>query len=170
MRVRNTKEYETAIREIDATKKQISAFETEILKSMEEIEKLEADLKVAAPDIERKRAEADLTLEALDKEREQADEQLLTLGKRRVHLSTLMPRQLFSSYDRMARLRRGQVLAELRGGICMACRMKVRPKVISDVRKGDQLITCESCGRILYARPASAQSAEAGIGHQSTTE
>src|SRR5258708_7796677 len=41
MRVRNEKEYTTALREIDATKKQASALETEILKSMEEIEKLE---------------------------------------------------------------------------------------------------------------------------------
>jgi predicted nucleic acid-binding Zn-ribbon protein len=30
--------------------------------------------------------------------------------------------------------------------------MKVRPKVFSDVRKGNELITCESCGRILYYR------------------
>jgi uncharacterized protein len=162
MRVRNEKEYSTALREIDATKKQISQFETEILKRMEEIEKLEAELKVKAPDVERKRAEVDESLVALERERQQAEHQSAALGERRAQLSTQLPKPIFASYDRMSRLRRGQVLSEIRAGICTACRMKVRPKVISDVRKGDQLIICESCGRILYMRPQT-HSAEAAI-------
>jgi uncharacterized protein len=38
----------------------------------------------------------------------------------------------------------------------MACRMKIRPQVFSDIRRGDSIFTCESCGRILYfkAEPA----------------
>jgi predicted nucleic acid-binding Zn-ribbon protein len=32
----------------------------------------------------------------------------------------------------------------------MACRMTIRPQVFSDIRRGESLITCESCGRILY--------------------
>jgi predicted nucleic acid-binding Zn-ribbon protein len=170
MRVRNTKEYETALREIDATKKQIGVLETEILRRMEEVERLDAELAVSAPDVERKRAEADLALQSLDQEREQSEHQLAAFAASREQLASRVPRQLFATYDRMARLRRGQALAELRDGICLACRMKVRPKVFSDVRKGDQMITCENCGRILYYRPASAQSAEAGASLQSTTE
>jgi predicted nucleic acid-binding Zn-ribbon protein len=152
MRVRNEKEYTTALREIDATRKQISALETEILKSIEEIEQLEADLAVRAPDVERKRSEVDLSLGSLDREHEDANRQSEMLNRRREELSVLLPRPLFATYDRMARLRRGQALAEVRDGICTACRMKVRPKVLSDVRKGEELITCESCGRILYYR------------------
>ena len=165
MRVRNEKEYATALREIDATKKQIGVFETEILKRMEEVEKLEAELNEKAPDVERKRGEVDESLSALDSEREEADRQIVALYERREQLSKLLPRALFATYDRMARLRRGQALAEVRGGICTACRMKVRPKVFSDVRKGDQLITCENCGRILYYRPETPQSAGAATSH-----
>ena len=161
MRVRNEKEYATALREIDATKKQIGVFETDILKRMEEIEKLEAELSEKAPDVERKRGEVDQSLSALDSEREEADSQIVALNERREQLSKQLPRALFATYDRMSRLRRGQALAEVRNGICTACRMKVRPKVFSDVRKGDQLITCENCGRILYYRPEPPQSAGA---------
>jgi len=161
MRVRNEKEYATALREIDATKKQVSAFETEILKRMEEIEKLETEINEKSPDVERKRGEVDEGLASLDSEREEADRQVVALYERREQLSKQLPRALFATYDRMARLRRGQALAEVRSGICTACRMKVRPKVFSDVRKGDQLITCENCGRILYYRPEPSQSAGA---------
>src|ERR1051325_6289588 len=43
MRVTNQKQYETALREIDATKKQVGALESDILKRMEELEKLDAE-------------------------------------------------------------------------------------------------------------------------------
>ncbi|HET9531394.1 MAG TPA: C4-type zinc ribbon domain-containing protein [Blastocatellia bacterium] len=161
MRVRNEKEYTTALREIDATRKQISSLETEILKSMEEIEKLEAELLVRAPDVEKKRAEVDLSLGSLDREQEEAARQSALLSQRREQLSENLPRQLFATYDRMSRTRRGQALAEVRNGICTACRMKVRPKIFSDVRKGVDLVTCESCGRILYYKPTIPESVEA---------
>ena len=161
MRVRNEKEYTTALREIDATKKQASALEGEILKRMEETEKLEGELSVGAPDIERKRGEVDLLLVTLDKERDETGKLFDSLNQRRRQLSGQLPISLFSTYDRMSRTRRGQALAQVRNGICTACRMKVRPKVFSDVRKGDQMVTCESCGRILYYRPDPSQSAEA---------
>ena len=110
-----------------------------------------AELAARAPDVERMRSEIDVNLTALDKEHEEVSRQLAKFGERRKNLAGQMPRRLFSTYDRMSRLGRGQALAEIsRSGICVACRVRVRPKIFSDVRKGDQLVTCENCGRILY--------------------
>ena len=171
MRVTNTKEYETALREIDATKKHAGALESEILKQMEEAERLEAEVTEKTPDVERKRAEVDQNLAALAGELEEAGRLLAVCSERRNQLAQQLPRQLFLTYDRMARGRRGQALAEIRSdGICSACRIKVRAKVFSDVRKGDQMITCENCGRILYHRAEPSQSAEAAMSQQGTTE
>jgi predicted nucleic acid-binding Zn-ribbon protein len=168
MRVRNPKEYETALREIDTTKKHASSLETEILKRMEELEKLEVEVTEKSPDVDRKRAEVDQNLVTLESELQEAARHLAVYNERRSQLAQQLPRQLFANYDRMARGRRGQALAEIRSdGICSACRIKVRAKVFSDVRKGDQMITCESCGRILYYRAEPAQSSEAVMG---TTE
>ncbi len=170
MRVRNEKEYSTALREIDATKKQIGVLEGEILKRMEELEKLEAELQTATPDVERKRGEVDQILAGFEHETAQADERLVELGQKRAELTARIPRPLLSSYERMSRTRRGQALAEIKNGICVACRVKVRPKIFSDVRKGDQLITCESCGRILYYKPDNPQSTEVAASQQGGTE
>ena len=161
LRVRNEKEYTAVLREIDAARKHISALETDILKRMEELEKLDGELSERAPDVERMRADIDVTLAALNKEHEEASRQLSAFSERRKKLASQMPRHLFATYDRMSRLRRGQALAEVRNGVCIACRVRVRPKIFSDVRKGDQLITCENCGRILYYRDVTSQSAGA---------
>jgi uncharacterized protein len=170
MRVRNEKEYATALREIDATKKQTGQLETEILKRMEELERLEGEVTVSAPDVERKRSDTDRYLTELDRECQQAATLLEEYRSRREKISTQIPKHLFSTYDRMSRLRRGQALAEVRNGICSACRMRVRPKIFSDVRKGDQLVTCESCGRILFYRSEESKSAEAALSQPGATE
>ncbi len=55
-------------------------------------------------------------------------------------------------YDRVSRLRGGVVLAEAIDYSCTACRMKIRPQVFNDIRRGDTIIPCESCGRVLFFR------------------
>jgi predicted nucleic acid-binding Zn-ribbon protein len=161
MRVRNEREYTTALREIDITKKQISILEAEVLQLMEEIEEMESELKIYEPDVESKRAETDSRMSALEQERQRAELRLAELKASREKLAKNLPENLLSMYERVARLRHGQALAEVRDGTCMACRMKVRPQVFSDVRRGDKLITCDNCSRILFYRPSTPQTAEA---------
>ncbi|HKP13632.1 MAG TPA: C4-type zinc ribbon domain-containing protein, partial [Blastocatellia bacterium] len=156
MRVTNPKQYEAVVREIDANKKQISAFESEILKRMEEADRLDAEIKERTPDVERKRQEADQALAAFDAEREAAEQQIAALNERRQQIAAQVSKPLFAAYDRLARSRRGQALSPISSeGICSVCRVRVRPKVFSDVRRGDQMITCENCGRILYYKSES---------------
>jgi len=162
MRVKNEKEYTAVLREIDAARKHVSALESEILTLMEAADKFDNEITEKTPEVEQLRAQVDQTLATLDQECRTGDKQLAAINQRRSQLASLLPKALFSTYDRMSRLRRGQALAEISNeGICAVCRMRVRPKVFSDVRKGDQLITCESCGRILYYRSENSQSAEA---------
>ena len=151
MRVTNPKQYEAVVREIDATKKQVNSLESEILKRLEEAEKLDAEIQARAPDVERKRQEADQALAAAEAERDAAQQQIAALNERRKELAAQVSKPLFAAYDRLARSRRGQALSPISNeGICSVCRVRVRPKVFSDVRRGDQMITCENCGRILY--------------------
>jgi hypothetical protein len=39
------------------------------------------------------------------------------------------------------------------GGLCTACHLSLRPQFFQDVRKSEQVLYCESCGRILYYNP-----------------
>jgi uncharacterized protein len=170
-RVTNEREYTAVLREIDVARKHIAALETEIIKLMEETERLEGELALKTPDVDRMRAEVDQNLAALDHEREETTRLIDSYELRRKKLGEALPRTLFSTYDRMARTRRGQALSEVNNdGICAACRMKVRPKVFSDVRRGDQLITCENCGRILYYRSEISQPAEAAATGQGSND
>lgn len=152
MKSRNEREYSTALREIDATKKLISTFETEVLKLMEALEKLDAQVKERSPEIEKRRVEVDQQLAEFQTSAEAAKQQLTNRqGERQQLFDTLGP-QAKSTYQRLSRMRNGVVLAEARDYSCLACRMKIRPQVFSEIKRAETIITCESCGRILYFR------------------
>ena len=61
-------EYTAAIREADAARKQISAFETQILEQMETLEQAEASLKERAAEIATLNSDREARLKAFDEE------------------------------------------------------------------------------------------------------
>jgi len=150
MKATNEREYTTAVREIDVARKAVSALETEVLKLMERIEKLEAQVVAAEPEMESRRVEIDSQLKewlaAADANRQRLD---ALRAERAARMQALGPAAR-ATYERLSRMRSGFALAEARDYSCMACRMKIRPQVFADIRRGDTIITCESCGRILY--------------------
>jgi predicted nucleic acid-binding Zn-ribbon protein len=160
MRVHNTKEYQTVLREIDATKKSISAFETEALQYMEKIETLEKELAERAPEYAKRRAEVDETLKGFDVEVEEIRARLETLRAEREETAKGVRAQYRAIYNRIAQTRKGRAMSEIRSdgknGRCSACNLALRPQIFSDVRRGDQLIVCDSCSRILFYRPQQA--------------
>lgn len=170
MRVRNEREYATALREIDATRKQAGTYETEILRGMEEIERLDAQLKVLAPDMEKQRAEIDARLATLEAEQTETETRLAAVRRRRDEVTGSLPAHLFETYERVSRRSRGLALAWVNDGNCSACRMRVRPKIFSDVKRGNDLITCEHCGRILYFRNDEAKPVEVALSQQGASE
>lgn len=152
MKATNEREYSTAVREIDVAKKLISALETDVLKLMEQIEKSDAQIKERSPEIEAKRVELDRQLAecgALAKTDQAKLEKLI--AERTPMVETLSP-DTRSTYERMSKIKSGLALAEARDYSCLACRMKIRPQVFNDIRRGETLITCENCGRILFFR------------------
>ena len=70
----------------------------------------------------------------------------------------------------VARIRDGVAVAEARNGACMACFMALRPQAMAQVRRGEEIVTCDNCNRILYfvpsdASPAKANSVQPKVAH-----
>ncbi|HUR98205.1 MAG TPA: C4-type zinc ribbon domain-containing protein [Pyrinomonadaceae bacterium] len=156
----NQKEYETAMRETDAIQKQITAFETQVIEKMTGLEEVEKELESRADEINTLDAKRDEALAEFDAqiavERAELDEEL----KKRNEVFVTLPTQLASVYNRMAqRSRDGIAVAEVVNGSCSACFMSLRPQMQVEVKRGDQIITCESCTRILYMPSAGTKAA-----------
>ena len=154
----NQKEYETAMRETDALQKQISAFETQIVEIMEEVEGVEKELEERAEEITTLDSKRDAALAQYDATLAKDKKEFDSETKHRQTAFATLPARLASVYDRLAkRSRDGIAVAEVVGGACSACYMQLRPQVQLNVKKGDEIITCESCTRIMYIAPREAE-------------
>lgn len=157
----NQKEYETAMRETDALQKQIAAFETQTIEKMTGLEEVEKELADRADEIaslDGKRADA---LAGFDADLAQSRAELEAEQQRREEVFVTLPPQLAGVYNRLAqRSRDGIAVAEVRNGSCSACFMSLRPQMQVEVKRGDQIIVCESCSRILYMPESKAAMSE----------
>jgi predicted nucleic acid-binding Zn-ribbon protein len=148
-------EYTAAIREADAARKQISTLETQILEQMEILDQGEATLKEKAGEIATLNSDKEARLQAFDEETHLQIERLAASRAERERLINTLPKSMSSLYARIsARIRDGVALAEARNGACMACFMALRPQVMAQVRRGEEVVTCDNCNRILYYVPA----------------
>ena len=120
------------------------------------VEKLEAECNTRAPEIEARRAEVDRELATFTAEVAASQQRLEALLAERTQLLAALAPQARATYERVSRMRAGLALAEARDYSCMACRMKIRPQVFTEIRRGNSVITCESCGRILYFKQEAA--------------
>jgi predicted nucleic acid-binding Zn-ribbon protein len=164
MASKNEKDYTAAIREIDAARKQISQLETQILEQMEAIEQAESEIKEREPEIARLRAELEEKLHSFEEQTRQQAARLEARQRERGELAASLPRNVIALYERIsARVRDGLAVVEARDGSCTACFMTLRPQVMAEVRRGDEIILCDNCSRILYYAPENAQKSESKV-------
>jgi uncharacterized protein len=148
-------EYTAAIREADAARKQISALETQILEQMEAFEKAESSLTERAEEIASLNSDRAAMLQAFDEETRRQADQLASHRAERERLINALPKSMGAQYVRIsARIRDGVAVAEARNGACMACFMSLRPQAMAQVRRGEEVVTCDNCNRILYYAPS----------------
>lgn len=155
----NQKEYETAMRETDALQKQIGAFETQIVEKMAAAEEVEKALEERSEEINTLDTKRQAAIDEFDGALTQNKTELETETKKRDEVFTTLPAQLAAVYNRLAqRSRDGIAVSEVVNGSCSACFMSLRPQMQVEVKRGDSIITCESCTRILYIASKEAQS------------
>lgn len=148
-------EYTAAIREADAARKQIGALETQILEQMEALDKAEAALKERADEIASLNSDREKRLQQFDDETREQSNKLTADRNERERLVAALPKSMGALYNRIsARIRDGVAVAEARNGACMACFMALRPQAMAEVRRGEEVVTCDNCNRILYYAPS----------------
>lgn len=162
MSSKKQEEYTAAIREADAARKQISTLETQILEQMESFEQAEASLQERADEIAGLNSDREARLKAFDEETQRKSEQLTVSRRDREQVFANLPKAMSTMYSRIsARIRDGVAVAEARNRSCTACFMSLRPQVMAEIRRGEEIITCDNCGRILYYVPSDSVQSDA---------
>ena len=72
--------------------------------------------------------------------------------ERKKILSEMDPK-IASEYERIRKGRAGVAIAEVLKGRCSKCNILLRPQFLQELKRGDTVMVCESCRRMLYWNP-----------------
>lgn len=149
MSIKTNKEYDALISQIDVVKETINEKETQILELLEKTEKLETNI-----DDYKKRAEE--TKEQNEKQLMVLQEKMDSVGTKismkegeRDNIAVRVPKRTMSIYERVRKNRGGDVVVPVRKRACGACYKALPPHTIQEIKRGNHLITCDNCGRML---------------------
>lgn len=148
--VKTNREYSALLTEIEGVKHEKAELEERIIGSMEEAEKLAGEVNESRRVLD----EAEKTFagerDQLSGEMKELDDEIAVHRQKRENLSVRVRRPVLNLYERIMTSRVNHAVVSLRNGSCGGCYAMVPLQKVTDIRKGGEIHTCESCGRILY--------------------
>ena len=150
---KNNEQYKAFQHEIAYAEGEVRKCEDKILELMEQAEVLDSAVKAAdtALKTEQKHVEAE---KVRARDRSAADLKELTVQQsERTSVTERMTPEVYKEYERLRKKTKNRPIADATEGRCDLCQMSLRPQFFQDLRKGDKIMFCESCGRILTYNP-----------------
>ncbi len=148
--LKTNKEYQAHLFEIEQSRKKKDSIEENVLETMERVEenkKTVQELEVEAQeaqkifDVEKARLESQFA--------EMANE-LADLNQQQQRVADSVEKPLLARYNRLKTMRKGYAVAEVKDGACGGCRLQLPPQLVAEVRRGDELMDCSYCHRLLF--------------------
>jgi hypothetical protein len=153
LEAKTNEQYRAFQHEIEFCENEIRRAEDRILELMGESEPLERNVKAAEGALKQEKAQVEGEKQQA-RERTAVDQQELDqLQTERKSIATQISPNVLSAYERVRKLRHGIALAEAVDGRCSQCHMSLRLQFFQDLKRGEQVMHCESCNRILYYNP-----------------
>ena len=151
--VKTNEQYRALMSEISTAEQEIRRLEDKILDCMEDAENKERQVKTAEADLKAETAEVEKEKVQARSITEQDEKRLAELRQQQATIRSDINEDSLRQYDRVAK-HRGTGIAEARDQRCLGCQIMLRPQVFAEVRKGERVIVCDSCSRLLYYVPS----------------
>ncbi len=150
-RLHNPKEMQDLQKEIVSLKKYLAGLEDQQLESMLAVEDSENQVQAAQQELAQAQgAFAEKAAGWLGQREQLAHTRERLQAERNAGLS-LISQESLRMYEAMRRRKSGVAVTTVREGSCTVCGATIRPSELQAARAAQELVTCSTCGRILYA-------------------
>ncbi|HUU46705.1 MAG TPA: C4-type zinc ribbon domain-containing protein [Acidobacteriota bacterium] len=147
--IKTNKEYDALSREIDHVRKEIGAAEDGIIQAMERTEELAKEIEDRKARREEIKETNGVQLASIQGEIDSVGEKIRIKEDERRNILVRLDDGMVSTYERVRRGKGGGAVVGVRKNACLGCFKTLPPQLVQEIRRGERLITCDSCGRIL---------------------
>ncbi|GLI38439.1 hypothetical protein KI811_10690 [Geobacter hydrogenophilus] len=150
--IKTQKEYQAVVKEITAARKLKAELEEQVLQKSAQAEELTADIAAREADLTSleenmasRKAEIQEGLDRIDRE-------LAADAAAKEATAKAIPASLVKRYLALRERRQGIAIVEARAGNCSGCNMNLPPQLYNSLFRGDDLVLCPHCQRMLFLR------------------
>lgn len=154
--VKTNKEYQSMLKEIEASEKRNGKIEEEIIILLDGLESASREMKQQEGDFESsrlvyedKKKELQGGVDSLEGRLEELLRDVETIRK------DISP-DLLKKYDRIKAFANGVAVVAVQREICSGCHMAIPPQMYNELQTGSEILTCPNCNRIIFRETAGA--------------
>jgi len=147
--VTNPKELQDMQMEVEALTRRKSVLDDELLKLKSERDELRGKAEDAEARYSQAREKHELESKELLDEKETLTDTVNQLLARRKSSVAAIPPQAFQTYNSMRAAKSNRPVAVLKEKACTICGIEQNYIVITAINRGEDLVNCQNCGRIL---------------------
>lgn len=148
--IKSNKEYRAVLKEIDDLEKAKFQREEKSLQIMEEIEVLRKRCQDHEKEVAEGRKKLDREKDEVQTELKALEEELRLFEEKRALFSQNVEQDLLKNYLLLKERKQGQAISPVNQAVCQVCHMRIPPQMYNELIRGDSLLNCTNCGRIIY--------------------
>jgi predicted nucleic acid-binding Zn-ribbon protein len=148
--IKSNKEYTAALKELDELKRLKSLSEDKGLDIMEELEMLESGCVESKAKMEELKKDVEKDRDKIMEEMKALEQEFKRLEMERVSLGQAIDENLLKRYDFIRERKGGIVVSPVIKGVCQTCHLDIPPQRFNELIRGDKLMNCPNCIRIIY--------------------
>lgn len=147
--IKTNKEYDALSREMDHLRSDIGSAEEGILMALERVDELGQEIEGKTTHCEETKSTNGSQLATIKVEMDSVGEKIRIKEDERRNVLVRLDANTVETYERVRRGKGGVAVVSLRNRACAGCYKTLPPQLVQEIRRGERLITCDSCGRIL---------------------
>ena len=148
---RKNDEFRAMGNEIERYENEIRSIEDQELELMDQVDKAKIELAAEEKKAAGVRDSIARQMADLEEKQKTLEGRLDELTTERTELSSKIEEDLLGRFERLFASKGDAAVVALEHEVCTGCHMKVTTHTAHRVRNGKEIVSCEQCGRILYA-------------------
>ena len=150
LEVKNNKEYQAMLKEIETAEKTRGEVESQIISLMDEMDKLSGLVKKDEETLKQAEVNHQEEKKIIEDDLNAVDEDTAIWTEKRDGLQKSIPADLLSKYEKVKKRNNGVGVIAVWKAVCGGCHMNIPQQLYNELQRSNELLSCPNCNRIMY--------------------
>jgi len=150
LEVKNNKEYQAMLKEIETAESSRGNIETEIISILEELDKLSLLVKKDEEILGQHKKEYEAEKKMIETDLSTIDADAVIWEQKRADLRKNVSADILARYEKVKNRNNGVGVISVWKQVCNGCHMNIPPQLYNELQKTTELLSCPNCNRIMY--------------------